>query len=102
MALFHFYFQFLAAIFDLRLTLTSHSVHMSPFGFLDHETADLVLEISLVPCIECETQVFHTCLQFMDAILISGPVTVINCTSLKSNLDAIPFSENRTKNASPF
>ena len=36
-ALFHFYFRFLAAVFDLRLTPTLHSVHISPVAFLDHE-----------------------------------------------------------------
>ena len=54
-ALFYFYFQFLAAIFDLRPTPTLLSVHISPVVFLDHKYAGLVLGFPMVPCLEAET-----------------------------------------------
>ena len=38
----------------------------------------------------------------MAAISIFDSNTVINCTSLKSSFDALPFNENRIQNAHPF
>ena len=95
--MFHFYFRFLAAIFDLRLTPTLHSVNMSPFGFLDRKNSGLVLGFPLVPLIEAETKIVHTCFRHMAAILISGLDTIVNRTSSKYNLDDLPFNENRIK-----
>ena len=60
------------------------------------------LGFPLIPCIKAETKVFHTCFWFIAAILISGLDTVINCTSSKSNSDALPFSENCIKKCLPF
>jgi len=59
----------MAAIFDLRLTPTSHNSQISAVVFLDYINAGLVLGFPLVPCIEVETSVFHICFRqfFMTA-----------------------------------
>ena len=45
----------MAAIFDLPLTPTSHSVNMSCVVLFDHKNAGLVLKLLLLLCIEAET-----------------------------------------------
>jgi len=44
----------MAAIFDLWLTPTSHSIQTSPIVFLDLENVGVAVEISLLACIEPE------------------------------------------------
>src|SRR5664279_5535994 len=81
-------------------TPTSHSIQTSPIVFLDLENVGLAVEISLLSCIQTTMLVYviRTYFRFMAAILISGWITVISCTSSKSYLDALPFGENRMKN----
>ena len=43
--LFHIYFRLMAAIFDLPLIATSHSVNMSHFVFFGHEKSRFDFEI---------------------------------------------------------
>ena len=70
--MFHFYLRFSVAIFDLRRTPTLRSVRISPVVFFDHKNAGLPLGFPLVHCIEDDTEVSHTCLRYMAAILIFG------------------------------
>ena len=85
------------AIFDLRLTPTSHGVHISPVVFLDRGNAGMVIGISLLSCVWAKTYVFHTFFRFMAVILISGLNAINTCISSKPNLDALSFSANSIK-----
>ena len=47
----------MAAIFDLWLTPTTHSIQTSPIVFLDLENVGIAVEISLLSCIQAEIYV---------------------------------------------
>jgi hypothetical protein len=70
----------MAAIFDLLLTPTSHSIQTSPVVFLDPENVGVAVEILVLSCIHGDIFDIHTYFRFMAAILISGWNTVICCT----------------------
>jgi len=91
----------MTAIFDSRLTPTLHSILISPVVFLDHKNTGLVLGMLLLPYVEAETYVIQTFFRLTAAILISSLTTVINCTSSKFYLDALPFRENRIEKFLP-
>ena len=48
------YCRFMAAMFDLIVTLTSESIHISPTVLLDPETVGVAVGMLLLSCIEAE------------------------------------------------
>jgi len=58
----------MAAIFDLRLIPTSHSIDTGPIVFLDLENVGVAVGISLISCVEAEIYAIVYLLPVMAAI----------------------------------
>ena len=57
-SLIYMYIRFMAAIFDLPVTLTSKSIQTNYTVFLDPENVGVAVGISLLSCIQAEIFVF--------------------------------------------
>ena len=71
-ASFHIHFWLVAAILDLRLTLTLHGVNISSVVFLDHEKRVWSFESRCYLVYKLRTYVFPTFFRLMAVISVSG------------------------------
>ena len=74
--IFVMYFRLMAAIFELSVTLSSQSIHISPSVLLNTENVEVAVGISLLSCIRAEIFVIAYVLPRLMAAISDLPITL--------------------------